>query len=131
MKYLTVLCTALLFAFNTSYAEPTITQHQLGAGMSGAPSKLQGGLKMYGDNKNSGVFFTPQYMPNYPTASTIWPRVEDVDCVKVGHDVVCDGYDWKPGMGRGEYLMFRPKIKEQKVKTRTVYIEVPVKKKAE
>ena len=53
---------------------------------------------------NYGVYHAPQYMPGYPTASTIWARVIDVQC----SGVRCSGYNWSPEMGRGEYLFFRP-----------------------
>ncbi|HEY2255869.1 MAG TPA: hypothetical protein VGI11_09550 [Variovorax sp.] len=50
-----------------------------------------------------GVWHAPQYLPGFPTAATIWPRVVDVPCVKD----VCAGYSITPAMGRGEYLFFR------------------------
>lgn len=50
-----------------------------------------------------GVWHVPQYLPGYPTAATIWPRVIEVPCVKD----VCAGYSITPAMGRGEYLFFR------------------------
>ena len=51
-----------------------------------------------------GVWHAPQYMPGYPTAATIWPRVVFVHC-KGG---LCDGYPITPNMGFGEYLFFKP-----------------------
>lgn len=51
-----------------------------------------------------GVWHVPQYMPGYPTAATIWPRVVLVHC----KDGACDGYAITPNMGPGEYLFFRP-----------------------
>ena len=59
----------------------------------------------------NNIFHAPQYMPNYPTAATIWPRVIDVPCVKNGDDLKCEGYHWTPDMGRGEYLFFTPVVK--------------------
>lgn len=50
-----------------------------------------------------GVWHAPQYMPGFPTAATIWPRVVDVRCA----DNTCAGYLITPEMGRGEYLFFR------------------------
>ncbi len=50
-----------------------------------------------------GVWHVPQYMPGFPTAATIWPRVVEVRCV----NDLCSGYDITPEMGRGEYLFFR------------------------
>ena len=52
-----------------------------------------------------GVWHVPQYMPGFPTAATIWPRVVDVRCTE---DNACAGYLITPNMGRGEYLFFRP-----------------------
>lgn len=61
---------------------------------------------------DQGVYHAPQYMPGYPTAATLWPRVVDVPCTKVGDKVICNGYSWTPDMGRGEYLMIHPMIAE-------------------
>jgi hypothetical protein len=55
---------------------------------------------------------------------------------------VCDGYNWLPAMGRGEYLYIRPYVKVAApavtvekivpvIVERKVFIEVPVKKKKE
>jgi hypothetical protein len=52
-----------------------------------------------------GVWHVPQYMPGFPTAATIWPRVVDVRCAE---DNTCAGYLITPAMGRGEYLFFKP-----------------------
>lgn len=51
-----------------------------------------------------GVYFAPQYMPGYPTAATIWPRVVNVRC----DGDMCEGYENSPALGRGEYLFFKP-----------------------
>jgi len=51
-----------------------------------------------------GVWHVPQYMPGYPTAATLWPRVVEVPCA----NDVCRGYEVTPSLGRGEYLYFRP-----------------------
>jgi hypothetical protein len=53
---------------------------------------------------NYGVYHAPQYMPGYPTAAPIWARVVEVRCRARN----CDGYNWSPDMGRGEYLFIRP-----------------------
>lgn len=57
-------------------------------------------------------YHVPQYMPNYPTAAVIWPRVIDLECERVEGQVRCNGYHWLPEMGRGEYLFVTPRIKE-------------------
>ena len=50
------------------------------------------------------VLHVPQYMPGYPTAATIWPRVVTVKC----RATKCEGYTITPDMGRGEYLFILP-----------------------
>lgn len=55
-----------------------------------------------------GVYHAPQYMPFYPTAGVIWPRVVEVECEKADDVFSCNGYDWLPALGRGEYLYIRP-----------------------
>ena len=62
---------------------------------------------------NDGYYHIPQYMSYYPTASVIWPRVIEVQCDVVVNNIKCDGYNWSPSMGRGEYLMFAPKMREK------------------
>jgi hypothetical protein len=51
-----------------------------------------------------GVWHVPQYLPGYPTAATIWPRVVVIPC----RAELCGGYEITPELGRGEYLFFRP-----------------------
>ena len=64
------------------------------------------------DKWADGIYHAPQYMPGYPTAASLWPRIVDVPCTNVGDKVVCNGYNWTPDMGRGEYLMIHPMIAE-------------------
>jgi hypothetical protein len=54
-----------------------------------------------------GVWHVPQYMPGFPTAATIWPRVVIVPC----STELCAGYEVTPELGRGEYLFFVPSNK--------------------
>lgn len=56
------------------------------------------------------IYHAPQYMPGYPTASTIFPRAISVSCVENEKGISCKGYNWLPEMGRAEYLMIRPII---------------------
>ncbi len=56
----------------------------------------------------NNIYHVPQYMPGYPTAAIIWPRVIEVPCRKVEAGLQCDGYNWTPNMGRAEYLYFMP-----------------------
>lgn len=60
---------------------------------------------------NKPYYHSPQYMVGYPSAGVIWPRIVEVLCEKVNNALVCDGYNWTPAMGRGEYLFVTPTIK--------------------
>lgn len=56
----------------------------------------------------NNLYHAPQYLPFYPTAATIWPRVIEVPCRQVGADLLCERYHWRPEYGRAEYLFFTP-----------------------
>lgn len=82
---------------------------------------------------DNDIYHAPQYMPGYPTAATLWPRVVDVDCEENGKVLNCNGYHWTPNMGRGEYLMIHPVITPKPdvvtntvTVTNTIVKEVPV-----
>jgi len=60
---------------------------------------------------DDGYYHIPQYLPLYPTAGVIWPRIVEVECDKVKGELVCDGYSWLPKLGRGEYIMIMPKMR--------------------
>lgn len=78
----------------------------LGSGEPGAPpSTLENATQVY-----NNLFHAPQYMPFFPTAATIWPRVIEVPCRMAGPDLVCERYYWRPEYGRGEYLFFSPVV---------------------
>jgi hypothetical protein len=116
-----------------------IVRQQLGSGTPGFVG-LEPATSM-----GEGIYHAPQYLPSNPTAGSVWPRVVNVDCVKSPNGTyLCDGYNWLPGMGRGEYLYIRPTVKavpapvvvEKTVPVpviveRKVFVEVPVKKKPE
>jgi len=113
-----------------------VVRHQLG---SGTPGFI--GLEP-ATHLGQGIYHAPQYMPQYPTAAVLWPRVIDVECQEEGKRFVCDGYNWIPALGRGEYLYIRPVvvapvepvIVEKQVPViieRKILVEVPVKKKGE
>ena len=84
-----------------------------------------------------GLYFVPQYMAGYPTASAIFPRVIDVECVKTATAINCSGYNWLPQYGRAEYLFIRPRLvtpaepAKPVIVERIILKEVPVKRKAE
>jgi hypothetical protein len=76
-------------------------------------------LNVFGDEE---AYHVPQYMVGFPTAATIWPRVVQVDCVEIdASNIKCEGYNWSPKMGRGEYLYFQPVMHKA---PKPVYIEV-------
>lgn len=59
-----------------------------------------------------GIYHAPQFLPFYPTAGVLWPRVVEIECDQVDGRFLCSGYHWLPGMGRGEYLFVRPVLRE-------------------
>jgi hypothetical protein len=76
-----------------------IQRMNMGSGLQNAPGTDR--AQPVGD---LGVWHVPQYMPGYPTAATIWPRVVIIQC----EGDVCPGYEVTPELGRGEYLFFLP-----------------------
>jgi hypothetical protein len=121
---------------STTVKELPVIRNQLGTGTPSVMDTIGLENAAYVDD---GYYHVPQYMPNFPTAATIWPRVVEVGCKKASIGVVCDGYHWSPKLGRGEYLFLLPKVKEESIipeiapppPPQIVYIEVPVKKKGE
>jgi len=115
----------------------TVGRSELGSGTPGVS-----GFETASKWDNS-IFHAPQYMPGFPTAATLYPRVIDVQCTGTLTVLNCKGYNWLPELGRGEYLMIRPvlapepKIVEKMVPVpypipgATIYKEVEVKKKKE
>jgi hypothetical protein len=69
-----------------------------------------------------GVYHVPQYMPYFPTAATIWPRVVEVRC----HGDKCDGYEYKAEYGRAEYLFFKPRQVVAKAEIPVVVVPTPL-----
>lgn len=102
------MVTAAFSAAPVFAADLTIQPHVAGSGVPGTtvPTKANPELPY-------GVFYAPQYLPNHPTAATIWPRVVEVDCMRdTGGNFRCEGYNWTPDMGRAEYLWVKPKFVE-------------------
>lgn len=144
MKHLIIM--AALAVTSTAFAaEVNVGKAVLG---SGTPSNVVGGTenaKVVDNAKvENNILHAPQYMPHFPTAATIWPRVVEVPCTKDSKgDLTCAGYNWSPSMGPGEYLFVSPKVAEPvkpviqtvvvpgPVVTKEVFVEVPVKKKKE
>jgi len=98
-----------------------VTREELGSGTPESKG-LENAQKWDND-----IFHAPQYMPGFPTAATLWPRIVDVPCDRTPIGLNCDGYHWTPDLGRGEYLMIHPIIREKPlVVTNTIIKEVPV-----
>lgn len=81
-----------------------IESHDAGSGTPGNTT-LESATQVSND-----WYHAPQYLPGFPTAATIWPRVIDVPCVKQDDVMKCKGYEWSPSLGRGEYLFVRPQV---------------------
>lgn len=127
----------LLLASSAFAADVGIVRNELGSGTPGT----QGWERAVQVGPDSTYLHTPQYMPGFPTAATIWPRVVNVKCTsekvyprahsqskEVRTVQKCDGYNWSPELGRGEYLFINPTVVEAPqpvVITNTVIKEVP------
>lgn len=145
MKKHLIALMAVAFFSATATAQVSIERNRLGSGEQGVKGFENATLVL-----DNNIFHAPQYLPMYPTAATIWPRVVEVRCNRVGTSVTasvntagevygarnepkleCEGYDWMPALGRGEYLFFKPVIVEPtpvQVRERVILKEVPVKK---
>ena len=74
-------------------APMSIERKLLGSGEQG-----QTGQELAQTVGDFGVWHVPQYLPGYPSAATIWPRVITVKC----KNRQCEGYLITPEMGPGE-----------------------------
>jgi hypothetical protein len=97
-----VVAFGLGFALGPAMGQVEISRMFLGSGEPGQPG-FENATAVY-----NNVYHAPQYLPGFPTAATIWPRVIEVPCRQVGASLQCEGYHWTPRMGRGEYLYFTP-----------------------
>lgn len=142
IKHLTIMA-AVVFLSATAAAhilqnDVVIEREALGSGTPGL-SGYERAVPVLENN----IYHAPQYLPGYPTAATIWPRVIEVPCVRQQSGLKCQGYHWTPAYGRAEYLFFTPKVVEPVepvVITKEVIVqsppkiilkEVPVKRKKE
>lgn len=142
MKKLILTLTLIGLSWAAMAQQVSIGRQELGSGTPNVSGVS--GFELAGKWDNN-IFHAPQYMPGNPTAATLYPRIIDVECVKVATGLNCKGYNWLPELGRGEYLMIRPvlspepKVVEKIVpfavpgptEVREVLVEVPVKKKKE
>ncbi|WP_426147251.1 hypothetical protein [Polaromonas sp. DSR2-3-2] len=97
LKYIVVLA---IFGTGTVFGEVKIQRNLMGSGIQNELMTADVATPV-GDY---GVYHAPQYMPGFPTAATIWPRVIEVKC----QNDLCAGYENTPALGRGEYLFFKP-----------------------
>jgi hypothetical protein len=100
-----ILAIALLGLTGSVFSQVAINRTDLGSGKPDAKG-VENAIKVDND-----LYFAPQYMPGFPTAATIYPRVVSVPCTKTASGMTCKSYNWSPAMGRGEYLMFTPETK--------------------
>lgn len=123
MKTLVLMFVAVMTACPV-LAETEIERTPHGSGTPG-----QTGNEVATSTPDDGIYFAPQYMPGYPTAAVIWPRVVEVPCKHVSNNLVCENYKWKPEYGRGEYLLFTgapiPEVKCKSCPTPTIVVLPP------
>lgn len=117
MKKLLALAIVATVSAGAAMADPVIhlQQRAYGSGTPSIPGTQGTPVVVYTQSSTAlpdGLFYVPQYLPGYPTAAVIFPRVIDVNCIqKDGGPVKCEGYNWMPELGRGEYLLVRPNVK--------------------
>ena len=99
-----------------------VQRNQLGTGTPAPMITVGTETAVYVDD---GYYHIPQYLPNYPTAGVIWPRVVEVQCEKINDRIVCEGYNWAPKLGRGEYIMIIPRLKAEQPVPRNVVVQAP------
>lgn len=108
------------FAGSVLAQEVTITREALGSGQVNSTG-VENATKWDND-----IYHAPQYMPGYPTAATIFPRVVDVQCSKSTTGLKCKGYNWTPELGRGEYLMIHPVVVSDPVPPQVIVVSQTV-----
>ena len=118
-KYLLgFLCLAALLYVASVHAEANVfvERQALGSG------NLSNGYEQ-AHNMPDNLVHVPNYLPGFPTAATIWPRVVTVTCSDDGSVVLCNGYNVNQySIGRGEYLFAKPVM----VATVTAAVVAPV-----
>jgi len=129
MKKLILIAALIGFAGSALAQSVTVSREAYGSGQPNATG-VENATKWEND-----IYHAPQYMPGYPTAAIIYPRIVDVQCTKsVTYGTLqCKGYNWSPEMGRGEYLMIHTVITQPPAPvvitntvTNTIVREIPV-----
>lgn len=114
----------LALAFSASAQTPNVSVERKALGLS-INDKVQNAKVVDNSGVEKDILHATQYLPNFPTAATIWPRVVAVPCVKADAGLKCEGFRWSPALGRGEYLFITPEVKEVPVAPPPVIITVP------
>jgi hypothetical protein len=97
------LCSTVASA--QAITEVLISRQQFGSGVQDLP--IEDAVNAF-PTADPGIFMVPSYMAGHPTAGTIYPRTVTVECDQRGTTLICDGYSWRPELGRSEYLFIRP-----------------------
>ena len=117
MKKIILSLCFMIFAATAVAKE--ITVHGMAYGSNSQDLTITSAEETY---PGSGLYSVPSYMPGYPTAGVIYPRVIDIKCIEAASGKVdCDGYNWSPSMGRGEYLLVHPVITKASAPKPTIY----------
>jgi len=114
----------LALAFSASAQTPNVTVERKALGLS-MNSKVENAKVVDNSGLENDILHGTQYMPGFPTAATIWPRVVAVPCVKADEGLKCEGYRWSPALGRGEYLFITPQVVERPAPPPPVIVTVP------
>jgi hypothetical protein len=118
-----VIVLALVSTVAMAQAEVLVTNQPFGTGVPGDPASTTQAQHVF-----DGLYHVPQYLPGNPTAAQINIRVVDVKCIKTKEaKLLCDGYNLIPAVGRGEYVLIRPRVVESITPT-VIYKESKKKK---
>jgi hypothetical protein len=140
IKHIAALALAL-FSASALAADVEVSRKGTGSGTP-APTLTNAGVEnAIPVNSSPDVLHVPQYLPGYPTAATIWPRIVEVPCTMTAGVKTCEGFRWTPALGRGEYLFITPVVKTapepiivpvekviERVVEKKVLVEVPAKR---
>lgn len=122
-KVIAIVVTALVSSVAMAQPDVLVTNQPFGTGVPGDTATTTQATPVM-----DGLYSVPQYLPGNPTAAPINIRVVDVNCTKAkGDKLICDGYNWLPSIGRGEYILIRPRVVEPPAPT-VIYKEVKKKK---
>ena len=95
---------ALVAVSTVASAQHNVQNALLGTGNDDALTTKS--FEVYND-----IYHVPQYMPGFPTAATIWPRVVKTKCTWTGRSMYCDAIRHADYGYRTEYLYFSEQAK--------------------